>query len=1316
MSGQKSVNAENVDLQLSGSQMSIISSSRRPTVVKQLKNATAISETDRRSKRSMSARSNYSLNTNASRSNHSNTDATRRKSVAAGSTCSASQLSTERTDLSILSARNKENSRKSRLNHDDFLSIFESNVQPKIKRPESKSKKNPSVIDSLVRSRQSPRSVHTPNSSDAFKISEMPSISKNSPEHNRLKRISFSSDESIPELKMENFLSQSLCKPHSSYASKNRLPDNQPRSSPYLSEDGELLNSQCPSLGKFTHKSHSLNSIANNMTSQAMSPQAKASLSSIENSYRNIKPKTPVNQVRKESNQMELQSLVLADSSPIAAAAAPQAKTNSKENSSQQIQINAANKIQRWYRRHYVRKKAGEAAMKRLLNQKRHEKIELQQRALEQEQQEKQEMEQKQIEKKLLKEIKAKEVRLEAVKDMQRKRAEKGNVKKTEMEVAKYSAISPVSIKSSSKITTSVKPSNLYSCNTGARNKQPAANTPMTNGTCTPKIVRHGNAESQKSSPSDKQKTAKLSSGCENVSPKERPSATGMLESGNPFNHLTELQMTAACDNQLEELFKETSKLVSAANSAIVQVTKSSGHLPFCAEPPSNDHSPDHSIVTGSVIASRNGLPSKAATKSTLSDLLETLKKLEEDEKLGTGKMNVNKNSREIPNTSVNGIGAAPAPPTPGIPTVAAAAAAVQDPNGSPQSPYLTAERLEQLNQDQNAVSTASGGAGFLSNDKLQSIISFLDEVQTADRFTHIDSEINRVSSEMETAIDTSRFPPPPPLPPIHVEDQVKLENASATASEITSHVLSQKLELDEKKHSVAVLQKALSQQRELTVRHAKEADKEMKHRLTLQKNEYEETIKRHLSFIDQLIDDKKVLNEKCEQLVKEVKILDKKYQDRLRMQDESHNIEIKKLKEMNSAAEKLRREKWIEDKTKKIKEMTVKGLEPEIQRLIAKHKSELRKFKQIHEAELLEADERAAQRYVKMTEDLRSQLAKEKEEACMHERELAKQRYEKQIQQEEEAFQNERRRLYSEIEAEKKRLASQSLREHNEVDRLQQQLQNAHQQLLQTTKEEFDKSLADHEKRHKIEIQEIREKLALEKAAWEENFMKKQETTLLGKERELKEKVRRDRDKEIELVISRFEEDATNAREECERTAQNRIKRIREKYESEVRELERSERQAVERYNEIKAQLTETEGVNEQLKVKQKQKTYEIDDLKKMLEKFHQERDHISDVIRQEFVEKIVSTDEENKRLKNEISEGKARHRIDLERAKAEIEMVKKQKEDELEELHKRVKQAIVKKEEIVSQLKVEYQAAVKRADHLEGLLEQQRKQLLGK
>ena len=48
----------------------------------------------------------------------------------------------------------------------------------------------------------------------------------------------------------------------------------------------------------------------------------------------------------------------------------------------------------------------------------------------------------------------------------------------------------------------------------------------------------------------------------------------------------------------------------------------------------------------------------------------------------------------------------------------------------------------------------------------------------------------------------------------------------------------------------ISILQ---NQQRELTVRHAKETEREMKKRLEVQKLEAEETIKRHLSFIDQV-------------------------------------------------------------------------------------------------------------------------------------------------------------------------------------------------------------------------------------------------------------------------------------------------------------------------------------------------------------------------------------------------------------------------------------------------------------------------------
>jgi 5-azacytidine-induced protein 1 len=170
--------------------------------------------------------------------------------------------------------------------------------------------------------------------------------------------------------------------------------------------------------------------------------------------------------------------------------------------------------------------------------------------------------------------------------------------------------------------------------------------------------------------------------------------------------------------------------------------------------------------------------------------------------------------------------------------------------------------------------------------------------------------------------------------------------------------------------------------------------------------------------------------------LVSELKIIDKKYSDRLKSMEESHRIELQKLKDVHEAAEKLRRERWIDEKTKKIKELTVRGLEPEIQKLISKHKTELTKMKTVHEAELLAADERAAQRYVRMTEDLRDQLEREKESAIARERDGAREKSEKAIRDEEKSFVEQRRRLYTEIEDEKNRQAELAIKQRAELDK----------------------------------------------------------------------------------------------------------------------------------------------------------------------------------------------------------------------------------------------------------------------------------------
>ncbi|XP_065708652.1 centrosomal protein of 131 kDa isoform X6 [Patagioenas fasciata] len=606
-----------------------------------------------------------------------------------------------------------------------------------------------------------------------------------------------------------------------------------------------------------------------------------------------------------------------------------------------------------------------------------------------------------------------------------------------------------------------------------------------------------------------------------------------------------------------------------------------------------------------------------------------------------------------------------------------------------PSSNSLTADNLEKFGKLNHSPGVPEEGA-LLSEAKLQSIISFLDEMEKSEQ----ERPCSAASATQREGL-------------LLEEELAHLEQASAVATEVTSSIMRLKLEVEEKKRAVSLLQTALAQQRELTVRHVKQTEKELGHQLKLQREQYEAAIQRHLAFIDQLIDDKKVLSEKCEAVVAELKQVDQKYGKKLTQMQEQHELEIKKLKELMSATEKIRREKWIDEKTKKIKEITVKGLEPEIQKLIAKHKQDIKKLKMLHEAELLQSDERAAQRYGRQAEELRDLLEREKEEQSQRERERARQRCEQQLEQEEQALQQQRRRLYAEVAEEKERLSQQAARQRAEVEELRQQLEASSSALTRALKEEYAKEKEEQERRHQAEVKVLKEQLEMEKQAWEANYVKKEEAWLLSRERELREELRKERDKEIELVIQRLEADMSSAKEECERAAENRIKRIRDKYEVELQELERSERKLQERCNELKGRLAELEGESVRLQGLLKHKEQEVEEIQKVRDQLVQERSGLAEAIRQEFADRLLGTEDENKRLKEEMVEMRARQRLELDR-------VAREKDRELEEVHRRVKTAVVRKEESVSSLRKQYQAAVQRADRLESLLEQQRQQLL--
>jgi len=653
-------------------------------------------------------------------------------------------------------------------------------------------------------------------------------------------------------------------------------------------------------------------------------------------------------------------------------------------------------------------------------------------------------------------------------------------------------------------------------------------------------------------------------------------------------------------------------------------------------------------------------------SKTTFEDLLDTLKELEAEPP------EINKQQKSFKDVWAQG-------------------------NENKEMHLLTTQNLRTLSSSKKEGTTENP---LLTADKLRSIMDFLDEVEQTEQ--DIRSELSRsrvvesvISEKMMDAFDEAALP------------GKDIESASQMASDISNAIAAQKEELNERQKSVNILQKALQEQRNFTASHLQEVNKEHKQQLNLQRQEYEGTIQRHLSFIDQLIDDKKVLSQKCEELVKKLKETDQKYTSKLKTVEDNHTVELKKQKEISEAAEKLRREKWIQEKTVQIKEMTVKGLEPDIQKLIAKHKAEIKKIKAMHQGELLEADERAGRKYIKQIEDLREQLESEKDLAVQKERDAARQRYEKQLEQEEQAYQQQRRRLYADVQEEKERLADQMQKLKQETTQEKNASQESYRHTVVKMQEEQQKKFDDIERRHASEMASLKEQLEIEKQQWIENYMKKQDTYLLAKERELKEGVREARDKEIEMVISKLEKETARAKEEYEKASDNRIKRIRDKYENEMKELERSEKVYQERYSQAKEKSNDLENEVIRLRSQVKQKDQEIIDVKKLTDQLQNERGKVTDIVRQEFADRLVTTEEDNKRLRTDIHELKARQRLELER-------VVKEKEEEMEEVHKRVKMAISKKEETVQLLRQQMQAAEKRADHLEMLLTEQRKKLL--
>jgi len=104
---------------------------------------------------------------------------------------------------------------------------------------------------------------------------------------------------------------------------------------------------------------------------------------------------------------------------------------------------------------------------------------------------------------------------------------------------------------------------------------------------------------------------------------------------------------------------------------------------------------------------------------------------------------------------------------------------------------------------------------------------------------------------------------------------------------------------VQDKDAKLVAMERALQHQRELLTRNTRTAQRELSLRFKAQREEYETTLKRNVAFIQQLVDEKKKLADKCETLAAELRQLSARHEHERRAAEERHAADLKRLRQV---------------------------------------------------------------------------------------------------------------------------------------------------------------------------------------------------------------------------------------------------------------------------------------------------------------------------------------------------------------------------------------------------------------------------------
>eukprot|EP00041_Stephanoeca_diplocostata_P020358 m.453723 g.453723 ORF g.453723 m.453723 type:complete len:878 (+) comp21554_c0_seq2:287-2920(+) len=463
-------------------------------------------------------------------------------------------------------------------------------------------------------------------------------------------------------------------------------------------------------------------------------------------------------------------------------------------------------------------------------------------------------------------------------------------------------------------------------------------------------------------------------------------------------------------------------------------------------------------------------------------------------------------------------------------------------------------------------------------------------------------------------------------------------------------------------------------------------------------------TIQRHLQFIDRLIHEKKTL-------VAQLKELDERCATKISNLRSAHESQLQKQKEFLLTKEKQRREKWMQREAKKIKDMTIKGLEPDIKRLVAEHKAEIERIRSTtgaaEAAQHTHEYSRLREEHAQTIERITSEAASRERAAVAAEREASREMLQKQAVAEEKAFLEEKRKMAAELLSARKDAEEQLATQRSTLKAEFEASQEMTQLSLRRARSDSERLLRDTHARHDEELRNLKAQLAIEKESWEDMFMRKQESRMKAKEQEIRERLRVDRDKQLAMAIERLASEASTKETEYKQEYDQRLKRMQQKMRNQLEDAEQAERATLAKYNDARQRLVEASEELSSVRGILVQREQDLARAQEVSERLSSERDKVADIVRVEFAESLATSEALVESLRRDLREAK-------ETSYREIENVRSAKDAELDDIHHRVQKTVAKKDETILLLRAQAEAASKRVDQLESLVETQRQHML--